>query len=89
MKKPDKYGWFRQQEYCGSSRKGHYNFYRKTKNLDVTFWINKSETINNTYIVEKSTHLGNYQFQNKVITQFKTATEAKIWVNEEYEHLFN
>jgi len=31
MKKPDKYGWFRQQEYCGSSRKGHYNFLERQK----------------------------------------------------------
>ena len=88
MKKPDKYGWFRQQEYRGSSHKGHYNYYRNTKNPDIAFWIKKSETINNTYVVEKSTHIGNYQFQNKVITQFHTATEAKNWVNKEYEHLF-
>jgi len=86
-KKADKYGWMKKQIYRGSDRKGHYNFYRHTVNKDITMWITKGETTGE-YLVEKSTHLGDYQFENKTITQFKTAVLAKEWVNKEYAHMF-
>lgn len=81
----DKYGWNKQKVYNGT-HKGHCNFYRNTTNPDIKIWIKKAENTEG-YLVEKSTHLGNCKFENKVITQFKTAVEAKKWVNTEYQHI--
>ena len=86
-KKSDGYGWCKQQNYQGSCRTGHYNFFRQTNKPDVIMWIKKAETVKG-YVVVKSINLGNYKFSNNVITQFPTAVEAKKWTNKEYAHMF-
>lgn len=79
----DKYGWNKQKVYTGN-HSGHCNFHRNTTNKNIKIWIVKIE---NEYEVQKSKHLGNYQFENEIIKRFKTAVKAKEWANEEYKNI--